>query len=247
MSVIASNSTTLSIYEEGGMTEEQIALLNKASSDASIAKSTADETQTYVLGIEMFEYVLDGVTIPVNKRDDGTYYYILNDEEVTVAEADLVHDENGDLKSYSIGGIYENIDFITGNIKTLDTKVNSFDARERAIYTSIHDNSLISKGKAIIDGGSLILTNDTVSGVISNLLNYLKLNPGSVVIRGNGKDIVTIAKTNDDSGFMELNGTSLLIARESRLTTIRMRSAEGVGNLAFVAGSDGHISIREVL
>ena len=97
------------------------------------------------------------------------------------------------------------------------------------------------------NGGSLILTNETVSGVISNLLNYLKLNPGSVVIRGNGKDIVTIAKTNDDSGFMELNGTSLLIARESRLTTIRMRSAEGVGNLAFVAGSDGHLSIREVL
>ena len=67
------------------------------------------------------------------------------------------------------------------------------------------------------------------------------------MIYGNGEDIVTIAKTVDDSGYMKMNGTSMLQAQESRLSTIRLRSADGTGNLAFVAGSDGHVSLREVL
>ena len=46
---------------------------------------------------------------------------------------------------------------------------------------------------------------------------------------------------------MEMRGTSLFIAQESRLSTIRLRSAENIGSLAFVAGSDGHVSLREVL
>ena len=65
------------------------------------------------------------------------------------------------------------------------------------------------------------------------------------MIYGNGKDIVTIAKTSDDSGYMKMNGTSMLQAQESRLSTIRLRSAEKIGSLAFVAGSDGHVSLRE--
>ena len=67
------------------------------------------------------------------------------------------------------------------------------------------------------------------------------------MIYGNGKDIVTIAKTVDDSGYMKMSGTSMLQAQESRLTTVRLRSADGIGNLALVAGSDGHVSLREVL
>ena len=82
---------------------------------------------------------------------------------------------------------------------------------------------------------------------IENLLNYLKFNTDSIVIYGNGDPIVTIAKTADDSGYMKMNGTSMLQAQESMLSTIRLRSADGTGNFALVTGSDGHVSLKEVL
>ena len=217
--------------------------------DAGIAnvQTGVDSLNDTVFGVQTFEYILDGVTIPAHKREDGTYYYILNDEEVTVAEADLVHDADGELTSYQDGGIYKDLDNISENIEAIGTKVNNFDARETAIYNAIQDNSLIARKNARVEGNSLIITNDTATEAIANLLNYLQLNADSIVIYGNGKDIVTIAKTADDSGYMKMNGTSMLQAQESRLSTIRLRSADGTGNLAFVAGSDGHVSLREVL
>ena len=214
--------------------------------DAGIAnaQATADEAQEYVLGVQTFEYILDGVTIPVNKRDDGTYYYILNDAEVTVAEADLVHDAEGDLVSYQEGGINEYLNDITKNIDAIDTKVDGFNAREDAIYKSIQDNSLIARKNARVEENSIIITNDTTT---KELLNYLQLDADAITIYGEGDQIVTIAKYGGNSGYMEMAGTSLLIAQESRLSTIRLRSADRIGNLAFVAGSDGHVSLREVL
>ena len=64
---------------------------------------------------------------------------------------------------------------------------------------------------------------------------------------GNGDPIVTIAKTANDSGYMKMNGTSMLQAQESMLSTIRLRSADGTGNLALVVESNGHVSLRKVL
>ena len=217
--------------------------------DAGIAnvQTGVDSLNDTVFGVRTFEYILDGVTIPAHKREDGTYYYILNDEEVTVAEADLVHDSDGNLVSYQDGGIYESLDNMSENIEAIGTKVNSFAARETAIYKEIQDNSLIARKNARVEGNSLIITNDTATEAIANLLNYLQLNADSIVIYGNGKDIVTIAKTADDSGYMKMNGTSMLQAQESKFSTIRLRSADGTGNLALVAGSDGHVSLREVL
>ena len=193
--------------------------------------------------------MLDGGTIPAYRREDGTYYYILNDEEITVAEADLVHDTYGNPTSYQEGGIYESLNDISNNIDTIDTKVNGFNARENAIYKTIQDNSLIARKNARVEENSIIITNDTVTEDITKLLNYLQLNADSIMIYGNGDSIVTIAKVEGNSGYMEMAGTSLFIAQESRLSTIRLRSAgaEKVGNLALVAGSDGHVSLREVL
>ena len=259
--LLAANQITIAKVLDGEMSAEQLAQLNQASTDASQAKSdastaqeAADNAQTgvdalndSVFGVLTFEYILDGVTIPAHKRADGTYYYILNDAEVTVAESALVHDADGELKSYQDGGIYESLNDMSENIGTIDTKVNSFDARETAIYNAIQDNSLIARKNARVEGNSLIITNDTVTEDVTSLLNFLQLNSDSIVIYGNGKDIVTIAKTADDSGYMKMNGTSMLQAQESRLSTIRLRSADGKGNLAFVAGSDGHVSLREVL
>ena len=216
--------------------------------DAGIAnvQTGVDSLNDTVFGVQTFNYILNGVTIPVHKREDGTYYYILNDEEVTVAESSLVHDSEGDLVSYQEGGVNESLNDITNSIDAIDRKVNGFDARENAIYKEIQDNSLIARKNARVTENSLIITNDT-TGEAANLLNYLQLNPTSIVIYGNGKDIVTIAKTKDDSGYMEMKGTSLFIAQESRLSTIRLRSAEKIGKLALVAGSDGHVSLKEVL
>ena len=214
--------------------------------DAGIAnaQATADEAQEYVLGVQTFEYILDGVTIPVHKREDGTYYYILNDAEVDVAEANLVHDADGDLVSYQEGGINESLNDISNNIDAIDTKVDGFNAREDAIYKSIQDNSLIARKNARVEENSIIITNDTTT---EELLNYLQLDADAITIYGEGDQIVTIAKYGGNSGYMEMAGTSLLIAQESRLSTIRLRSADRIGNLAFVAGSDGHVSLREVL
>ena len=198
-------------------------------------------------GVQTFEYILDGVTIPVHKRKNGTYYYILNDEEVTVAEADLVHDANGDLKSYQVGGIYQSLNDISESIEVVNTKIDGFDARETNIYNTITYNSLIARKNARVGNDSLIITNDTDTEDVESLLNYLQLNADSIVIYGNGKDIVTIAKTDDNSGYMRMNGTSLLQAQESRLSTIRLRSADNTGNFALVAGSNGHVSLKEVL
>lgn len=218
----------------------------QAIKDAANAQTGVDSLNDSVYGVQTFEYILNGAIIPVYRREDGTYYYILNDEEVTVAEADLVHDSDGELASYRDGGIYDNLDKISNDIDSIGTKVNGFDARENAIYKEIQDNSLIARKNARVTENSLIITNDT-TGEAENLLNYLQLNPTSIVIYGNGKDIVTIAKTKDDSGYMEMKGTSLFIAQESRLSTIRLRSAEKIGKLALVAGSDGHVSLKEVL
>ena len=216
--------------------------------DAGIAnvQTGVDSLNDSVYGVQTFEYILNGAIIPVYRREDSTYYYILNDEEVAVAEADLVHDSDGELASYRDGGIYDNLDKISSDIDSIGTKVDGFDARENAIYKEIQDNSLIARKNARVTENSLIITNDT-TGEAANLLNYLQLNPTSIVIYGNGKDIVTIAKTKDDSGYMEMKGTSLFIAQESRLSTIRLRSAEKIGKLALVAGSDGHVSLKEVL
>ena len=232
-------STTVTVTNKDGSTTTTLV--------DGTARTGIDSLNDTVFGVQTFEYVLNGVTIPAYRREDGTYYYILNDEEITVAEADLVHDADGELTSYQEGGIYEDLNNITNNIETIDTKVNGFDARETAIYEAIQDNSLIARKNARVEGNSLIITNDTATEAIANLLNYLQLNADSIVIYGNGKDIVTIAKTADDSGYMKMNGTSMLQAQESRLSTIRLRSADGTGNLAFVAGSDGHVSLREVL
>ena len=233
----------------------------QAKSDASTAKTSAETAQIVadnaqtgvnslndtVLGVRTYEYILDGVTIPVHKRKDGTYYYILNDEEVTVAEVDLVHDANGDLKSYQVGGIYQSLNDISESIEVANTKIDGFDAREANIYNTITYNSLIARKNARVGNDSLIITNDTDTEDAESLLNYLQLNADSIVIYGNGKDIVTIAKTDDNSGYMRMNGTSLLQAQESRLSTIRLRSADGTGNFALVAGSNGHVSLKEVL
>lgn len=232
-------STTVTVTNKDGSTTTELV--------DGTARDGVDSLNDSVFGVQTFEYILDGVTIPVHKREDGTYYYILNDEEVTVAEANLVHDSDGNLVSYQDGGIYESLDNISENIGAIDTKVNSFDARETALYNAIADNSLIARKNARVEGNSLIITNDTVTEDVASLLNFLQLNADSIVIYGNGKDIVTIAKTADDSGFMKMNGTSMLQAQESKFSTIRLRSADGTGNLALVAGSNGHVSLREVL
>ena len=244
-----SPTVTTGTSEDGSTT---VTVTNKDGSTTTVlvdgtARTGVDSLNDTVFGVQTFEYILDGVTIPAHKREDGTYYYILNDEEVTVAEADLVHDSDGELTSYQEGGIYESLNDMSDNIGAIDTKVNSFDARETAIYNAIADNSLIARKNARVEGNSLIITNDTVTEAIANLLNYLQLNADSIVIYGNGKDIVTIAKTDDDSGYMKMSGTSMLQAQESKFSTMRMRSADGTGNLALVAGSDGHVSLREVL
>ena len=214
--------------------------------DAGIAnvQTGVDSLNDSVYGVQTFEYILDGVTIPVHKREDDTYYYILNDAEVDVAEANLVHDADGDLVSYQEGGINESLNDISNNIDTIDTKVDGFNAREDAIYKSIQDNSLIARKNARVEENSIIITNDTTT---KELLNYLQLDADAITIYGEGDQIVTIAKYGGNSGYMEMAGTSLLIAQESRLSTIRLRSADRIGNLAFVAGSDGHVSLREVL
>lgn len=232
-------STTVTVTNKDGSTTTTLV--------DGTARTGIDSLNDTVFGVQTFEYILDGVTIPAHKREDGTYYYILNDEEITVAEADLVHDSYGELTSYQEGGIYESLNDMSDNIGAIDAKVNSFDARETAIYNAIADNSLIARKNARVEGKSLIITNDTTTEDIASLLNYLQLNADSIVIYGNGKDIVTIAKTVDDSGYMKMSGTSMLQAQESKFSTIRLRSADGTGNLALVAGSDGHVSLREVL
>ena len=232
-------STTVTVTNKDGSTTTTLV--------DGTARTGIDSLNDTVFGVQTFEYVLNGVTIPAYRREDGTYYYILNDEEITVAEADLVHDADGELTSYQDGGIYQSLNDMSDNIGAIDTKVNSFDARETAIYNAIADNSLIARKNARVEGNSLIVTNDTTTEDIANLMNYLQMNADSIVIYGNGKDIVTIAKTVDDSGYMKMSGTSMLQAQESRFSTMRMRSADGIGNLALVAGSDGHVSLREVL
>ena len=232
-------STTVTVTNKDGSTTTTLV--------DGTARADVNSLNNAVFGIQTFEYILDGVTIPVHKRGDGTYYYILNDEEVTVAESALVHDADGELTSYQEGGIYKDLDNISENIGAIDTKVNSFDARETAIYNAIQDNSLIARKNARVEENSIIITNDTTTEDIANLLNYLQLNADSIMIYGDGDSIVTIAKAEGNAGYMEMAGTSLLIAQESRLSTIRLRSADGTGNLAFVAGSDGHVSLREVL
>ena len=216
--------------------------------DAGIdnVRTDVDSLNDTVIGLQTFEYILDGVTIPAYKREDGTYYYILNDEEVTVAESALVHDANGELTSYQAGGIYEDLDNITGNIETIGKKVNGFDAREDAIYTSIEQNSLIARNYARFNEQSLIITNESETKKVEDLKSYLKLNSDSIYIYSNKVPAVAIGIINN-SGYMEMKGTSLFIAQESRLSTVRLRSAEKIGKLALVAGSDGHVSLREVL
>lgn len=234
-------STTITVTNKDGSTTTELV--------DGTARTGVDSLNDTVFGVQTFEYILDGVTIPAHKREDGTYYYILNDEEVTVAEAELVHDSYGELTSYQEGGIYESLNDMSENIGAIDTKVNSFDARETALYNAIQDNSLIARKNARVEENSIIITNDTTTEDIANLLNYLQLNADSIMIYGDGDSIVTIAKAEGNSGYMEMAGTSLFIAQESRLSTIRLRSAgvEKVGKLALVAGSDGHVSLREVL
>lgn len=232
-------STTVTVTNKDGSTTTVLV--------DGTARTGIDSLNNTVFGVQTFEYILDGVTIPVYKRGDGTYYYILNDEEVTVAEDELVHDAEGELTSYQEGGIYEGLDNISNNIEAIDTKVNDFDARETALYKAIQDNSLIARKNARVEEDSIIITNDTVTKDIASLLNYLQLNADSIMIYGDGDSIVTIAKAEGNSGYMEMAGTSLFIAQESRLSTIRLRSADSIGSLAFVAGSNGHVSLREVL
>lgn len=216
--------------------------------DAGIAnvQTDVDSLNDSVFGVQTFEYILNGVTIPAYKKEDGTYYYILNDAEVTVAESALVHDADGDLTSYKEGGIYEDLDIISGDIETIDTKVNGFDAREDAIYASIEQNSLIARNYARFNGQSLIITNESETKRVEDLMSYLKLNSDSILIYSNKVSAVAIGVINN-SGYMEMEGTSLFIAQESRLSTVRLRSAEKNGKLALVAGSDGHVSLKEVL
>ena len=232
-------STTITVTNKDGSTTTTLV--------DGTARADVNSLNNIVFGVQTFEYILDGVTIPVHKRKNGTYYYILNDEEVTVAEADLVHDANGNLKSYQVGGIYQSLNDISESIEVVNTKIDGFDAREANIYNTITYNSLIARKNARVGNDSLIITNDTDTEDVESLLNYLQLNADSIVIYGNGKDIVTIAKTDDNSGYMRMNGTSLLQAQESRLSTIRLRSADGTGNFALVAGSNGHVSLKEVL
>lgn len=216
--------------------------------DAGIANAQTgvDSITETVFGEQTFNYILNGVTIPVYKREDGTYYYILNDEEVTVAESALVHDANGDLTSYQEGGIYEDLEIITGDIKAIDTKVNGFDAREDAIYASIEQNSLIARNYARFNNQSLIITNESETKSVKDLKSYLQLESDAINIYSNKTPAVAIGVINN-SGYMEMRGTSLFIAQESRLSTVRLRSAEKNGKLALVAGSDGHVSLKEVL
>lgn len=234
-------------YTDDSIAKEAQTAANNAQTLADNAQTGVDALNNSVYGVQTFKYILDGATIPVHKREDGTYYYILNDEEVTVAEADLVHNAEGELISYQEGGIYEALDNISGNIETIDTTLDGFNAREDAIYESIQDNSLIARKNARVTRNSVIITNDTTTEDIASLLNYLQLNADSIMIYGDGDSIVTIAKAEGNAGYMEMAGTSLLIAQESRLSTIRLRSADRIGNLALVAGSDGHVSLREVL
>lgn len=229
-------STTITVTNKDGSTTTELV--------DGTARDGVDSLNDSVYGVQTFEYVLDGVTIPAHKREDGTYYYILNDEEITVAEADLVHDAEGELASYQEGGIDDSLNDISNSIDAIDTKLDGFKARETAIYNAIQDNSLIARKNARVEENSIIITNDTTTG---ELLNYLQLNADSIMLYGEGDSIVTIAKDESNAGYMEMAGTSLFIAQESRLSTIRLRSADKIGNLALVAGSDGHVSLREVL
>ena len=177
---------------------------------------------------------IDGVTYPIVRAVDDATYNIGDVVKVVIPcnQATQMYISSSVLSDDSTGNKIANAVGLAQEAKQFS-----------------EDNSLIARKNARVEEGSLILTNDTVTTDVADLLNYLQLNPDSIIIYGDGKNIVTIAKTSDNSGYMEMNGTSLFIAQESRLSTIRLRSAgeERVGKLAFVTGSDGHVSLREVL
>ena len=144
------------------------------------------------------------------------------------------------------------MDNISNNIDAIDTRVNGFDARVATIDETIQVNSLIARKNARVHPASLIITTDTTTEKDTDIKNYLQLDPQAILIYRGEDPIVLIGIAGEESenqvgGYMEMRGTSLFIAQESRLSTIRLRSAENIGNLALVAGSDGHVSLREVL
>ncbi len=211
---------------------------------AQDAQNDIDSLDVDVRGERTYEYLLNGVPVPVYKRVDGPYYYILNDEEVTVAEADLVH-EDGELKEYRASGLEGAVGLIEDTLTTIGERADEFELKDQQLEASIAANSLLARKNARLQNQSLIITSDTEAN-ITDLENFLQCNPDSVVIYSDKKSVVTIASVSG-AGYLRLSGTSLLIAQESKFSTIRIRSAEGVGTFGWVAGSDGKVSLKEVL
>ncbi len=242
-------STIITITDKEGTTSTELKD-GQAREDINDMRYSIDNVNNSVFGQTIYYYLLNGVEIPVYQKSDETYYYILNDVETPVAESDLVMDEDGSLKTSNENGLKQDIqadiDRLGDSIGEVKTWVDSFDEKEKEIYNAIEDNSLISRKNARVEQNSLIITNDTDTDT-EKLKDFLQLNPGSMIIYSNAKGIVTIAKTQDDAGYLKLDGQSLLEAVESKLSTIRLRSAKGEGRLAIQAGSNGHISIKEVL
>lgn len=84
------------------MAETEAQRAGEAASIAGQAANQAVDTANYldqaVYGTIIYEYNNNGTIETVYKRDDGTYYYLNNGVEVTVAESDLERDsETGQL------------------------------------------------------------------------------------------------------------------------------------------------------
>lgn len=233
-------STIITITDKEGTTSTEL----KDGQAREDIKYISDDIKQ-VVGHDTYTYVLNGVKIPVSKRDDGTYYYILNDNEVDVAESDLLHDEEGELEAYPSGGIIQEINGQIDDVKDELTKVvrtDTFTEASEALLKEITDNSLIARKNARVEGNSLIITAETEE----ELINWLQLNYNSIEMYADKTQIIILATDSKGNGLLRLAGESMLEANESRLSTVRFRSKEGKGTLGFVTQSDGKLLLKEV-
>lgn len=214
---------------------------NTAATSAEV-ESKVDSSE--VFGTTVYTYMSGSMTYDVYKDEEG-YYYTDDDGIRHTVEYDSLLDENGTPVGTSGKEPVTRIEGgIANDVNSLSEQLDGYSENLSQISDSVTNVQNSLAGELVASGYAKI---DNTVGKVSiygknnndEIISTLDLESTKIDMRVGSSSAFTVESLQSGEGIVR--------ADSSQFSNIRMRSAGGEGTLGWVAQTNGHLSLKEVL